>query len=281
VTVVATPDPDTVPSRNSGQGGGAAGGGRRPGPEGGEADVDEEPASPRVLQHRPVECEQHDVGGGHVQGHPEQPLDAHVGLADQAFQVVALVAQVPAEGEQAAEEGVGHEGQADGGQDPADRAPGRLQHQQDRDHAQDHVQPGGPDDPAGEVVEHQQGVDERDQGQAGQGPVERPRVVAARLAFLVAGLAATGHGPVGEQGHGQGDGQERGPVGLGWLGPHHPEQGVQRHRDRGRRDEQLGQAAQVAGRVLGLELGRLDLGMAMGGGAVVGVVEPLGHPASD
>jgi hypothetical protein len=50
---------------------------------------------------------------------------------------------------------------------------------------------------------------------------------------------------------------------------------------RGRRDDQLGQAAQVAGRLLGLELGRLDLGMTMDGWAVLGVVEPLGHPASD
>jgi hypothetical protein len=37
----------------------------------------------------------------------------------------------------------------------------------------------------------------------------------------------------------------------------------------------------LAGRLLGLELGRLDLGMTMGGWAVLGVAEPLGHPASD
>ena len=32
--------------------------------------------------------------------------------------------------------------------------------------------------------------------------------------------------------------------------------------------------------MLGLELGRLDLGMTTGGWAVLGVVEPLDHPAS-
>jgi len=217
--------------------------------------------TPEVLQHRPVDGEQHDVGGGHVKGDPEQPLDPHVGLADQPLQVVALVAQLPAEGEQAAEHGVGHEPKADGGQDPADGPPGRLEDEQDRDHPEDDVQAGGADDPAGEVVEHQR-VQQRDQGQGGQGPVERPRVVVALLALVLRGGGPAGQGPVGEQGHGQGDGQERGPVGLGRLGPHHPEQGVQRHRDRAHRDDQLGRAAQVAGRLLGLELGRLDLGMA-------------------
>jgi hypothetical protein len=160
-------------------------------------------------------------------------------------------------GEQAAEGGVADEAQADGGQDPADGAPGRLQHQQHRDHAQDHVQPGGADHPAGEVVEHQQRVEEGDQRRRGQGPVERPRVVGTRLALGLGGGAAPGQGPVGEQGHGQGDGQERGPVRLGRLGPHHPQQRVQRHRHRGHRDDQLGQAGQVAGRLLGLVLGRL------------------------
>jgi hypothetical protein len=103
-------------------------------------ELDEEPRGTAELEHRAVDREQHDVGGGDVERHAEEALEPHVALADDAVEAVALVLYAERLRDQAAEVRVGDEREHDLGQDPADRAAGRLEHEEHRHDARDHVE---------------------------------------------------------------------------------------------------------------------------------------------
>ena len=94
ITVVATPLPETVPSRKPatvtdrpGRRGGTAARRQRP--------VDEERARAAQLEHRAVDREQDDVGRGDVERHAEDALERHVERADQPIDAVAAVRENP------------------------------------------------------------------------------------------------------------------------------------------------------------------------------------------
>ena len=92
MTVVATPLPDTVPSRNPasvtvrpGSRAGARAAQRRARP------VQEERAGAGMLEHGAEDREQDDVGGRHIQRHAEHALERHVERADEPVEPVAAV----------------------------------------------------------------------------------------------------------------------------------------------------------------------------------------------
>ena len=92
VTVVATPLPDTVPSRNP------ASVTDRPADSRGIAaprqrhrEVEEELPGARSLEHRAVQAEQDDVRDRDVERHAVDALERHVEIADEARQVVAAM----------------------------------------------------------------------------------------------------------------------------------------------------------------------------------------------
>ena len=226
-------------------------------PEGGEADVDEELARARVLEHGAVDREQHDVGGGHVERHAEDALEPHVGLADDAVNAVAAVADLPARRDLAAEVGVGQEQQADGRQDPADRAPRGLQHEQDRGHAEDQVERVGLDRAAHELVEDHERVAQGHDGQHREQPVGDAGSLAGRRLALRA-LGGLAPSAVDQERHGQGHGQEGRAVDLGGQWVEDPVEGVQGEPDPGGRDQEPRDVREPPSRALALEvLGQL------------------------
>ena len=92
ITVVATPLPETVPSRKPGQRHRAARrrAGSRP-PHQRQRPVDEERAGARRFEHRAVDREQDDVGGRDVERHAEDPFERHVERADQPIERIAAM----------------------------------------------------------------------------------------------------------------------------------------------------------------------------------------------
>ena len=96
VTVLATPLPETVPSSSP------ATVTARPGPapppdlpDGGHRPLEEELPGARGGENGPVDGEQDDVGGRHLERHAEDALERHVGGADDARDVVAAVRHHP------------------------------------------------------------------------------------------------------------------------------------------------------------------------------------------
>ena len=256
VTVVATPEPGHRAQQEPRSGGGPAGP-RAGAPERREAHVDEELPRARVLQHGPVDREQHDVGGGHVERHAEDALEPHVGLAHEAVQAVAPVAHLPARRDLAAEVGVGQEQQADGRQDPADRAARGLQHEQDGGHAEDQVERVGLDRAAHELVEDDERVAQGHDGQHREQPVGDAGALAGRRLALGA-LGGLAPSAVDQERHGQGHGQEGRAVDLGGQRVEDPVEGVQRQPDAGGRDQEPRDAREPPSRALALEvLGQL------------------------
>ena len=238
VTVVATPEPETVPSRKP------ASADVRPGPvrraaEGGERDLDEEARGAGELEHGAVDREQHDVGRGDVERDPEDALQAHVALADDAVDPVALVADLQRVGDQPAEEGVEQEGDADRRQRPARRAACGLEHDDDRAGAEDDVERRRLRGAADELVAGHDGVADRGDGERADDPVARARPFGAAE---------------DDEGQQQRDGQERGPVDLRGERPEDPEDREQRQPGAEHGDEARGEAGQVAAGALGLEL---------------------------
>ncbi len=102
-------------------------GGARP-PEGGEAQIHEEPTGPGVLEDRAVDGEEHDVGGGDVERHPVDALRPHVELGHQTLGAVAAVGDRPV-GQVPAVVGVAEEAEADQREDGPHGPAGRLEHQ--------------------------------------------------------------------------------------------------------------------------------------------------------
>ena len=146
--------------QEAGQRGRAAGAGAAA-PERGVGELDEEARGARVLEHRAVDREQHDVGRGDVERDAEHPLQAHVALADDAVDAVALVGEPERVGDQPAEVGVGDEREHDRGQHPADRAARRLEDQQHRRDAEDDVERLGRGGAAEQLVGRDGGVARR------------------------------------------------------------------------------------------------------------------------
>ena len=90
ITVVATPLPETVPSRKP------AIVTVRPGPAplpdrplSGHRPIQEKAPRAGKLQHSPVDREQHDVGGGDIERHAEDALQRHVERSDQPVERIA------------------------------------------------------------------------------------------------------------------------------------------------------------------------------------------------
>ena len=183
--MVAVPEPDTLPRRKPGQRHGPTRRCPRPA-ERREGQVDEELAGTGRVKHRPVDGEQHDVGGRDVQRHPvkagrldercaDDLVPVHAGVRDhRALREVTAVVGV-AEGEQA------HDRQRD-----ARRPPAGLQHQQHHDRPDDHVDRRGHALPTQELVESASAVGEFEwqhrvetcrQRHHREQPVDRRRVV--------------------------------------------------------------------------------------------------------
>ena len=168
-------------------------------PERGERDVDEEARGAAELEHRPVDREQHDVGRGDIERDPEDALEAHVALADDAVDPVALVADLQPIRDQPAEERVEQECDADRGQRPARGAARGLQHDDDRERAEDDVQRLGPCRAVDELGAGHDRVADRDHRERGHEPVGGVRLLGA---------------PERDERQQQRDRQERGPVDL-------------------------------------------------------------------
>ena len=168
--------------QEAGQGHGPAGARLRL-PERGEREVDEEFGGARGAQHGAVDGEQNDVRRRDVGGNPEQPLRPHDVVADQPD---------PVEGrrvERCRDEGtecrIGEETHHDERDEDAHGPAGRLQRDQDRDHAHGQVEVGRRDCAAEEAVPVRDDVGERNHGDCGEQPVQYGRVVG-----LPASLAA-------------------------------------------------------------------------------------------
>ena len=150
--MVAVPEPETVPSRNPASVTVRPGAAARP-PECREGQVDEELAGARRVQHRAVDGEQHDVGGGHVERHPvkagrleerrtDDLVPVHAGMGDRRalWQVAAVV-------------GVAQREQTDDRQRRTGGAAAGLEHQEQHDRSDDDVDHRGSALPAEELVE--------------------------------------------------------------------------------------------------------------------------------
>ena len=134
--------------RRAGAGDGAeqepGGDGRAPGggaraPEGGGGELHEEPAGPGEVQHRAVDGEQHDVRRGDVE---RGAVEAAVGVVERVDNLARSRARhgPPARTGEATRRSSRSRGkQADRRQDPAGRAPARLQQQEQQDGAHRHV----------------------------------------------------------------------------------------------------------------------------------------------
>ena len=171
-TAVAVPEPDTVPSRKPASVTVRPGAARRP-PERGERDVDEELARARVLEHRAVDREQHDVGRGDVERHPEQPLGAHVEVGDDAVDVVARGARATSRpaGSRRSRRRRGSRGRSRAGSRPRSRRVASSTSSR-QPSAHRHVEHRGLDGAPDEVVEAHQRVGAHHEGEPGEDPVE-------------------------------------------------------------------------------------------------------------
>ena len=198
--------------------------------------------APGVLEHRPVEREQDDVGGGDVERDAEDPLQAHVGLADDPRHAVAGVRDVPAHRQLAAEVGIEQEGDHHRGQDPADRAARRLQHEQDRGDAEGDVEVVGLRGAAHELVERHERVAERDHRAEGQQPVGDARALGPGLLVTCAPAA------VDEERQRERDEQEARPVALRRHRVEHPVDRVTRQRRAGDERRSSRGSGRAAGR---------------------------------
>ena len=241
-------------------------------PERGERQVDEEPGGAGRGEHRAVDREQDDVGGGHLHRHAEHALGAHDVVPDEAR---------PAEGrrreragEVRAEGGVGEEADHHERHHQADRAPRRLQHQHDRERAHHHVEVGGHHGAAEERVPVRHDVGERHDRHHGEQPVQQVRVVRVAVG---AGPLRAAPAAVDQERHRQPDPQERRQVLLRRHRVEHPPQAVQRQARADHLHDPQRPAGQVPRRLLGLVLG--EQGLLVDGGCLV-AVGSCGHQLS-
>ena len=98
--------------------------------------------APDVFEDRAVNREEHDVGRGDVERHAEDALERHVERADRADRCRSRGARAiarPMRSKQGPVERVDEEAGGGDRQDPADRAAGRLEHEENRGRAEDDV----------------------------------------------------------------------------------------------------------------------------------------------
>ena len=141
---------------------------------GGHRPVDEELTGARVLQDGAVDCEQHDVGCGDVQGDAEDSLQRHVERADDPDDRVAAMrdqAQTD-EVEERPEVPIDQESEGRRRQNPTDGAARRFEHEADRDDPEGDIEPGRRGGAVDELPEVDDRPGQRDHGGAQQQPVD-------------------------------------------------------------------------------------------------------------
>ena len=262
ITVVATPLPETVPSRNP------ASVTVRPGaapdrdcPIDRHRPVDEEGARAGLLEHRAVDREEDDVGRRDVERHAEHAFERHVERADQTIdRIAAMREQWKADAiEPGPDQRVDEEDGRRHGQDPADGAARGFEHQDDgqcAEHDVDGERIGGAIDEALEIDER---PGERGDSRTCEDPVERADSRRSRpssgrdFAFSLrrpAPPVAAQSGRHEKKRQHQRDEQEADAVDLGLDDEEHPVERVQRQRDRQGRRQASGNAGQLPDRGL-------------------------------
>ena len=146
MTVVATPLPGHGAEQKSGERHRAAGRRRRIAPrdENDIAKSRKNVPGARSLEHGAVEAEQHDVGDGDVERHAVDALERHVEIADQPRQVVAAMGDAGEADRRQPRSGdrVGEKHARRDRQNPAGRPARGFEHDDDREHAAEHVAAG-------------------------------------------------------------------------------------------------------------------------------------------
>ncbi len=175
VTVVATPLPDTLPSRRPARAMVRAGALAEPDrPMRRQRPVDEEATGARLFEHGAIDAEQHDVGSRDIERHAEYSLERHVERADDAIRSVSAMRQRPeTDGcQRRPEKAVGEKQRGRRRQNPTDRPSRRFEHQENGEPTQHEIDDERCCRAIHELFEVDEGPGERDDCGAGKQPVD-------------------------------------------------------------------------------------------------------------